>query len=128
MSIKLINFKYIFTVIFYFFRNEKNVIEAAAQGASIAIGLVANIGANLIAFFAFLSFINAILSYLGGLVLYPELSFEVSPNTSVYLTSRRSTQPTNYSWKLGPPTNYILFLLVIEDDLIWQVQPWSNQL
>ncbi|CAB3978111.1 Solute carrier family 28 member 3 [Paramuricea clavata] len=58
-------------------RNEKNVIEAAAQGASIAIGLVANIGANLIAFFAFLSFINAILSYLGGLVLYPELSFEL---------------------------------------------------
>ena len=120
MSIKLINFKYIFTVIFYFFRNEKNVIEAAAQGASIAIGLVANIGANLIAFFAFLSFINAILSYLGGLVLYPELSFEVSPLTSVYLTSRE---------QLSPPTpgNLALFLLVIEDDL-WQVQPWFNQL
>ena len=58
-------------------RNEKNVIEAAAQGASLAIGLVANIGANLIAFFAFLAFINAILSYLGSLVLYPELSFEL---------------------------------------------------
>ena len=54
------------------------MIEAAAKGASVAIGLIANIGANVIAFFAFLSFINAILSYLGSLVLYPELSFEVS--------------------------------------------------
>ena len=54
------------------------MIEAAAKGASVAVGLVANIGANLIAFFAFLSFINAILSYLGSLILYPELSFEVS--------------------------------------------------
>ncbi|XP_028414880.1 solute carrier family 28 member 3-like isoform X1 [Dendronephthya gigantea] len=58
-------------------RNEKNVIEAATKGASAAIGLVENIGTNLIAFFAFLSFINAILLYLGSLVLYPELSFEL---------------------------------------------------
>ena len=58
-------------------RNEKNIIESAAQGASVAIGLVANIGANLIAFFAFLAFLNSILSYLGSLVLHPELSFEV---------------------------------------------------
>jgi hypothetical protein len=71
------------------------VIEAAAQGASIAIGLVANIGANLIAFFAFLAFINAILSYLGSLVLYPELSFEVSPYPfSMYMTVASVTSPT----------------------------------
>jgi pyrimidine nucleoside transport protein len=77
----------------FFYRSEKNVIEAAAKGASLAIGLVANIGANLIAFFAFLSFINSVLSYLGSLVLYPELSFEVSPlfinsfypSTAVYI-------------------------------------------
>ncbi|XP_046847941.1 solute carrier family 28 member 3-like isoform X2 [Xenia sp. Carnegie-2017] len=58
-------------------RKEKNVIEAAARGASVAVGIVANIGANLIAFFSLLAFVNAVLSYLGGLVAYPELSFEV---------------------------------------------------
>lgn len=56
------------------------MIEAAARGASVAVGIVANIGANLIAFFSLLAFVNAVLSYLGGLVAYPELSFEVFDN------------------------------------------------
>lgn len=55
-----------------------NVIEAAASGASNAIPLVANIAANLIAFLAFLAFIDAILSYVGSMVDHPELSFKVS--------------------------------------------------
>lgn len=61
-----------------FFREEANVIQAAASGASNAIALVANIAANLIAFLAFLAFIDAILSYLGSMVDHPELSFKVT--------------------------------------------------
>lgn len=56
--------------------NERNVIEAAAKGASTAIALVANIAANLIAFLAFLAFFNGVLSWLGSMVGKPELSFE----------------------------------------------------
>ncbi|RMX60525.1 hypothetical protein pdam_00001440, partial [Pocillopora damicornis] len=56
--------------------NERNIIEAAAKGASTAIALVANIAANLIAFLAFLAFFNGVLSWLGSMVGKPELSFE----------------------------------------------------
>ncbi|XP_031571002.1 solute carrier family 28 member 3-like [Actinia tenebrosa] len=55
---------------------EKNVIEAAAKGASTAVSLVANVGAMLITFFAYIAFFNGVLSWLGGLFGYPELSFE----------------------------------------------------
>lgn len=54
------------------------MIEAAAKGASTAISLVANVTAMLITFFAFIAFFNAILSYLGSMVGYPELSFQAS--------------------------------------------------
>ncbi|XP_064422131.1 sodium/nucleoside cotransporter 1 [Latimeria chalumnae] len=56
---------------------EQNVLEAASNGASAAVGLVANIAANLIAFIAVLEFINAALSWFGGMVDYPELSFQI---------------------------------------------------
>uniref|UniRef100_A0A8D0BNJ7 Sodium/nucleoside cotransporter n=1 Tax=Salvator merianae TaxID=96440 RepID=A0A8D0BNJ7_SALMN len=56
---------------------EKNVLEAAGNGAAISVGLVANIAANLIAFLAVLEFINAALSWLGGMVNLPELSFQL---------------------------------------------------
>ena len=62
----------------YLFREERNVIEAAAKGASTAISLVANVAAMLITFFAFIAFFNGVLSYLGSMVGYSELSFEVS--------------------------------------------------
>jgi len=55
---------------------ERNVIEAAAKGASTAISLVANVAAMLITFFAFIAFFNAVLSYLGSMLGYPELSFQ----------------------------------------------------
>ncbi|XP_068698446.1 solute carrier family 28 member 3-like [Montipora foliosa] len=55
---------------------ERNVIEAAAKGASTAIALVANIAANLIAFLAFLAFFNGVLSWIGSMVGHPEFSFE----------------------------------------------------
>lgn len=63
--------------IFGLCRAERNVIEAAAKGASTAITLVANVLAMLITFFAFIAFFNGVLSFLGSMVGYPELSFQV---------------------------------------------------
>ena len=39
-----------------------NILDAAAQGASTAIMLVLNIGASLVAFLAFVEFINQMIS------------------------------------------------------------------
>lgn len=63
----------------FFFINspDRNVIEAASGGASASIPLVANIAANLIAFLSILKFFNAVLGWLGGMVNYPQLSFQV---------------------------------------------------
>ncbi|XP_059802119.1 sodium/nucleoside cotransporter 1 [Hypanus sabinus] len=55
---------------------EQNVLEAASNGASASIGLVANIAVNLLAFLAILEFLNAALSWFGGMVDYPQLSFQ----------------------------------------------------
>uniref|UniRef100_UPI0037E902E2 sodium/nucleoside cotransporter 1 n=1 Tax=Semicossyphus pulcher TaxID=241346 RepID=UPI0037E902E2 len=57
--------------------DEKNILEAASSGASASIGLVANIAANLIAFLAILAFINQAFSWLGGMVGYPEITFQL---------------------------------------------------
>uniref|UniRef100_A0A3B5B328 Sodium/nucleoside cotransporter 2-like n=1 Tax=Stegastes partitus TaxID=144197 RepID=A0A3B5B328_9TELE len=57
--------------------DEGNILEAVSSGASASIGLVANIAANLIAFLAILGFINAALSWLGGMVGYPDVTFQV---------------------------------------------------
>ena len=59
------------------FRDQRNVIEAAFVGASQAIPLVLNIGGNLIAFLSLLAAINGFLGWFGGLLDYPQLSFEV---------------------------------------------------
>ncbi|XP_049433819.1 solute carrier family 28 member 3-like isoform X3 [Epinephelus fuscoguttatus] len=57
--------------------DSKNVFEAASQGASSAVGLVANIVTNLIAFMALLAFLNAVLAWLGGMLDCPQLSFSL---------------------------------------------------
>ncbi|XP_076795017.1 solute carrier family 28 member 3 isoform X2 [Arvicanthis niloticus] len=57
--------------------DSRNLLEAATQGASSSIPLVANIAANLIAFLALLSFVNSALSWFGSMFDYPELSFEL---------------------------------------------------
>ncbi|XP_036005769.1 sodium/nucleoside cotransporter 1 isoform X2 [Fundulus heteroclitus] len=57
--------------------DEQNILEAVSSGASSSIGLVANIAANLIAFLAILGFINSALSWAGGMVGYPEITFEL---------------------------------------------------
>ncbi|KAL3831773.1 hypothetical protein ACJMK2_023480 [Sinanodonta woodiana] len=57
----------------------RNIIEAASNGASMSIKLVANIAVNLIAFIAILGFVNATLAWMGHRVglFNPELSFEL---------------------------------------------------
>uniref|UniRef100_A0A8B9WMC3 Solute carrier family 28 member 3 n=1 Tax=Bos mutus grunniens TaxID=30521 RepID=A0A8B9WMC3_BOSMU len=57
--------------------DSRNLLEAATQGASSSISLVANIAVNLIAFLALLSFMNSALSWLGNMFDYPQLSFEM---------------------------------------------------
>ncbi|NXY69256.1 S28A3 protein, partial [Glareola pratincola] len=54
----------------------KNLLEAASQGASTSILLVANIAVNLISFLALLAFIDSALSWVGNLFDYPQLNFE----------------------------------------------------
>ena len=58
-----------------------NVLEAASQGASNAVGLVANIVVNLIAFLALLAFFDGVLSWVGGMLDCPQLSFSVKALT-----------------------------------------------
>ncbi|XP_022253938.1 solute carrier family 28 member 3-like, partial [Limulus polyphemus] len=55
---------------------ERNAIEAAIKGASDAITLIANIAANLIAFLAFIRFLDSIFGWIGLLVGWDFLSFE----------------------------------------------------
>ncbi|KAH0628227.1 hypothetical protein JD844_009105 [Phrynosoma platyrhinos] len=57
--------------------DSQNLLEAASQGASSSIFLVANIAATLISFLALLAFCNSALSWLGNMFDYPQLSFEV---------------------------------------------------
>lgn len=54
-----------------------NVIDAAATGASDGLKLAANVGAMLLAFIALIAMLNGILSWLGGMVGYPQLTFEL---------------------------------------------------
>lgn len=65
------------------YRKEHNVIEAASNGASVAISLIANIIVNLIAFIAILNFINSALTWFGErLDLFEQpVTFEVSAKT-----------------------------------------------
>jgi concentrative nucleoside transporter, CNT family len=54
-----------------------NVVDAAATGASDGLKLAANVAAMLMAFIALIALINGIISGLGGLIGYPQLSFEL---------------------------------------------------
>ena len=62
-------------------RESTNMLEAASQGASNAVALVANIVVNLIAFLALLAFFDGVLSWLGGMLDCPQLSFSVKALT-----------------------------------------------
>ena len=54
---------------------EANVLDAAAKGASTAIMLVLNIAASLLAFTAFISFLNEAVMVFGGFAGFPDLTF-----------------------------------------------------
>ncbi|NWU08162.1 S28A1 protein, partial [Cephalopterus ornatus] len=56
---------------------ERNILEAASNGAAASVGLVANIAANLIAFLAVLEFINAAVRWFGEMVDIKDLTFQV---------------------------------------------------
>ncbi|KAM4616787.1 solute carrier family 28 member 3-like [Polymixia lowei] len=55
----------------------KNLLEAASYGATSAVVLVTSIVVNVIAFLALLAFLDASLSWLGGMFDYPQLSFSI---------------------------------------------------
>ncbi|XP_014651026.1 PREDICTED: solute carrier family 28 member 3-like [Ceratotherium simum simum] len=57
--------------------DSRNLLEAASQGASSSISLVARIAVSLITFLALLSFVDAALSWFGNMFDYPQLSFEI---------------------------------------------------
>ena len=56
---------------------EANVLDAATQGATSAGILVVNITAIVVAFIAFMAFLNSIVAFLGDLVGISGLSFDV---------------------------------------------------
>jgi pyrimidine nucleoside transport protein len=64
-------------LIFILIRTEANALDAAAQGASNAVFLVANIIANLITFLAFIAFLNGVISWFANLLGAPYVTFEV---------------------------------------------------
>jgi pyrimidine nucleoside transport protein len=60
------------------YSDENSVLDAATKGALLGIQLVLGIIANIIAFLAFIAFLNGLLSWLGILVGVEGLSSEVS--------------------------------------------------
>ncbi|XP_070574037.1 solute carrier family 28 member 3-like isoform X1 [Ptychodera flava] len=55
----------------------QNIIDAIATGAMLAVPIAVNVAANCIVFLALVEFMNAFLSWAGGMVGYPILSFEL---------------------------------------------------
>lgn len=53
-----------------------NLMDAATQGASSAALLVLNITAIVVAFISFIAFLNSVVSFFGGIIGHPEITFE----------------------------------------------------
>lgn len=53
-----------------------NLLDAATQGASSAALLVLNITAIVVAFISFIAFLNSVVSFFGGIIGHPEITFE----------------------------------------------------
>ena len=58
-------------------KTSANVIDAAAEGAAEGLKLALNVGAMLIAFIALVAMLNGLLGFVGTLMGYPQLSFEL---------------------------------------------------
>ena len=63
--------------VFSIFSTERNFIEAAANGAMLAVKLVSGIAACLIAFLGIVGFVNGVLAWLGAMVGIQNLNFKV---------------------------------------------------
>ncbi|KAK0075455.1 hypothetical protein PV326_011569 [Microctonus aethiopoides] len=72
---------------------DNSILDAATKGALAGIPLVLGIIANIVAFISFISFLNASLSWFGGLVGFSDLTFE-------YLLSKIFMP---LSWIMGVP-------------------------
>jgi len=59
-------------------RSDTSILDAAVNGALAALPIILGIIANIVAFISFIAFVNAILSWFGGLVGYEALSLEVT--------------------------------------------------
>lgn len=57
--------------------NNNNLLNAATEGAASAANLVLNITAIVVAFISFVAFLNALVSFFGGLIGFPEVTFEM---------------------------------------------------
>ncbi|KAH6938597.1 hypothetical protein HPB50_010947 [Hyalomma asiaticum] len=55
---------------------ERNVIEAASNGASVGLLVIGNIVANLVAFLAFIAFLNGTLLWFSSIVTMDFVTFE----------------------------------------------------
>lgn len=55
---------------------DSSVLDAASAGATVGISLVLGVAANLVAFVAFVAFLNGAVNWLGYLVGYSDLTFE----------------------------------------------------
>ncbi|XP_016917228.1 solute carrier family 28 member 3 [Apis cerana] len=56
---------------------DTGLIDAASKGATAAIPLVLNIIANIVGFVSFIALVNSLLSWIGSLIGYEKLSFEL---------------------------------------------------
>lgn len=60
-------------------------MDAASKGALAAIPLVLGIIANIVAFVSFIALLNTVLAWIGVLIGYEGLQFEVSLSINRYL-------------------------------------------
>ena len=58
-------------------KTSANVIDAAAEGAGQGLHLALNVGAMLLAFIALIAMLNGIVMWFGGLIGFPQLTFEL---------------------------------------------------
>ncbi len=58
-------------------KTSANIIDAAAEGAGQGLHLALNVGAMLLAFIALIAMFNGIIMWFGGLIGFPQLSFEL---------------------------------------------------
>ena len=58
-------------------KKSENVIDAAADGAADGLRLAVNVAAMLLAFIALIAMLNGMLGWLGNLIGFPQLSFEL---------------------------------------------------